>query len=280
MKIFHTISETKDFIKAKRKEDLSIGFVATMGALHEGHVSLVNKARQDNDIVLCSIFVNPTQFDNQEDLKKYPRTLETDTALLKKADCDIIFAPSSDEMYNAVPKLKLDFGNLEHVMEGEFRPGHFNGVATVVSKLFHIVNPDRAYFGLKDLQQVAILNRLVKDLSFDLELISCPIIRERDGLAMSSRNTRLSPKARSLASQIHKSLQIAKKALEDGLTAESCKKKVVEHFKSFPDFQLEYLEISDFDNLEPLSSKNIAGKTAICIASYLDNVRLIDNVIF
>ncbi|MFT7247810.1 MAG: pantoate--beta-alanine ligase, partial [Arcticibacterium sp.] len=202
MKIFHTISETKDFIKAKRKEDLSIGFVATMGALHEGHVSLVNKARQDNDIVLCSIFVNPTQFDNQEDLKKYPRTLETDTALLKKADCDIIFAPSSDEMYNAVPKLKLDFGNLEHVMEGEFRPGHFNGVATVVSKLFHIVNPDRAYFGLKDLQQVAILNRLVKDLSFDLELISCPIIRERDGLAMSSRNTRLSPKARSLASQI------------------------------------------------------------------------------
>jgi pantoate--beta-alanine ligase len=280
MKIFHTISETKDFIKAKRKEDLSIGFVATMGALHEGHVSLVNKARQDNDIVLCSIFINPTQFDNQEDLKKYPRTLETDTALLKKADCDIIFAPSSDEMYNAVPKLKLDFGNLEHVMEGEFRPGHFNGVATVVSKLFHIVNPDRAYFGLKDLQQVAILNRLVKDLSFDLELISCPIIRERDGLAMSSRNTRLSPKARSLASQIHKSLQIAKKALEDGLTAESCKKKVVEHFKSFPDFQLEYLEISDFDNLEPLSSKNIAGKTAICIASYLDNVRLIDNVIF
>ncbi|MFT6879275.1 MAG: pantoate--beta-alanine ligase [Psychromonas sp.] len=280
MKIFHTISETKDFIKAKRKEDLSIGFVATMGALHEGHVSLVNKARQDNDIVLCSIFVNPTQFDNQEDLKKYPRTLETDTALLKKADCDIIFAPSSDEMYNAVPKLKLDFGNLEHVMEGEFRPGHFNGVATVVSKLFHIVNPDRAYFGLKDLQQVAILNRLVKDLSFDLELISCPIIRERDGLAMSSRNTRLSPKARSLASQINKSLLIAKKALEDGLTAESCKKKVIEHFKSFPDFQLEYLEISDFDNLEPLSSKNIAGKTAICIASYLDNVRLIDNVIF
>ncbi|MFT5885132.1 MAG: pantoate--beta-alanine ligase [Arcticibacterium sp.] len=280
MKVFHTISETRDFLKAKRREGLSIGFVPTMGALHEGHVSLIYRARRENDIVLCSIFVNPTQFGNPEDLKIYPRSLETDATLLEKADCDVIFAPSSEEMYVSLPELKLDFGNLEHVMEGRFRPGHFNGVGTVVSKLFHIVNPHRAYFGLKDLQQVAVLNRLVKDLSFDLELIPCPIVREKDGLAMSSRNTRLSPKARGLASQINKSLQVAKKALEEGLTAEASKEKVAEHFKSFPEFELEYLEISDFENLEPLSAKNSSGKTAICIASYLDNVRLIDNIVF
>ncbi len=280
MKIFNTISETREYLKSKRKEGLSIGFVPTMGALHQGHVSLISRARAENDVVVCSIFVNPTQFGNAEDLKKYPRTLEADALLLEKATCDVIFAPSSDEMYVSMPELKFDFGKLEHVMEGKYRAGHFNGVGTVVSKLFHITNPNKAYFGLKDLQQVAVLNRLVKDLSFDLKLIPCPIVREKDGLAMSSRNRRLSKEARVLAPQIHKSLQIAKEAISEGFSSTQSKEKVAEYFKKFPAFELEYFEISDFENLEPLSSKNKEGKTAICIAAYLDNVRLIDNVVF
>jgi pantoate--beta-alanine ligase len=280
MKVFSGIEETKIFLKSKLKEGLSIGFVPTMGALHEGHISLIDRAKKDNEIVIASIFVNPTQFGNAEDLEKYPRTLDADCALLEPAGCDAVFAPSAAEMYISLPKLKIDFGNLEHVMEGKFRAGHFSGVGIVVSKLFNIINPDKAYFGLKDLQQVAVLNRLVKDLSFNLELIPCPIIREKNGLAMSSRNGRLSPKARETAAQISISLRKAKDLMIQGKSSDAVKDAINQHFSSFPEFNLEYFEISDFENLEPIDKMNPNGKTAICIATYLDNVRLIDNIFF
>lgn len=280
MKVFNTIAETKSFLKSQKKIGKSIGFVPTMGALHHGHISLISKAREQNDIVVCSIFVNPTQFGNAEDLKMYPRTLEADCQLLEPASCDVVFAPNADEMYPSLPNLTLDFGNLEHVMEGKFRAGHFNGVGIVVSKLFHIVNPDRAYFGLKDLQQVAVLNRMVKDLSFDLELVPCPIVREKDGLAMSSRNRRLSPEARAIAPVISKALSRAKNLLLEGKDSSSVIAEITRHFGQMPEFTLEYFEVSDFENLAAIPKKNETGKTAICIAAYLDNVRLIDNIVF
>lgn len=280
MIVLKTISDAKAYIWEKKKNGQSIGFVPTMGALHQGHISLVERATRENDLVVCSIFVNPTQFDNPEDLKKYPRTLEADTSLLEAAGCHMIFAPFTDEMYSSLPEIKMDFGNLEHVMEGKYRAGHFNGVGIVVSKLFHIINPDKAYFGLKDLQQVSVINRLVKDLSFDLELIPCPTIREKDGLAMSSRNTRLSDSARKLAPEINNSLEIAKSLIINGMKSITVKKEIDKHFKKYPEFTLEYFEISDFESLEPIKEKNPAGQTAVCIAAYLDNVRLIDNVVF
>jgi pantoate--beta-alanine ligase len=280
MKVLRSIDETKIFLKSKIRDGLNIGLVPTMGALHEGHISLIDRARKDNDIVITSIFVNPTQFGNAEDLKKYPRTLEADCALLKPAGCDAVFAPSTAEMYVNLPNISMDFGNLEHVMEGKFRTGHFSGVGIVVSKLFSIINPDRAYFGLKDLQQVAVLNRLVKDLSFDLELIPCPIVREKNGLAMSSRNNRLSPEARKKASQISISLRKAKDLMIQGKSSHEVKEVIAIHFNKLPEFEIEYFEISDFENLEPIDKMNPLGQTAICIATYLDNVRLIDNIVF
>lgn len=280
MKVINTIQELKAALKAHRLKDQSIGFVPTMGALHPGHISLIDRARAENEVVVCSIFVNPTQFDNPDDLKKYPRTLEADCALLEPAGCDYVFAPSAEEMYPTLPKLTFDFGNLEHVMEGKFRDGHFNGVGIVVSKLFHIVNPDRAYFGQKDLQQVAVLRRMVNDLSFDLELIPCPTLREKDGLAMSSRNTRLSAEARKIAPQLHAALQKAKDLLIQGKTAEETQKEIDLFFKNIPEFRLEYFEIADFDDLEAIEKMNTEGKTAICTGAYLDGVRLIDNIVF
>jgi pantoate--beta-alanine ligase len=280
MEVFKTIVETKKYIKSQICLGKSVGFVPTMGALHKGHISLIERANAENDLVVASIFVNPTQFGNPEDLVKYPKTLEADCALLKPARCDVVFAPSAEEMYVNLPDLKLNFGHLEHVMEGAFRPDHFNGVGIVVSKLFHIVNPDRAYFGLKDLQQVAILTRLVKDLSFDLELIPCPIIRELDGLAMSSRNTRLSHDARKSASQISIATRKAKDLMIQGGNSLAIKEAIFTHFKAYPEFEMEYLEISDFEQLTPIDRMMEGRKTAICIAAYLDKVRLIDNIVF
>lgn len=280
MEIFSTISETQKYLKEVQRAGKTIGFVPTMGALHEGHLELVRKAKAHNDVAVCSIFVNPTQFNNPEDLKKYPRTLEADCELLLSAGCDLVFAPTADEMYPQLPVMKFNFGNLETVMEGKFRPGHFNGVGIVVSKLFNIVKPDKAYFGLKDLQQVAVINRMVIDLSFDLELIPCPTVREADGLAMSSRNRRLSEKGRELAPKVYESLCLAKKELSEGKSSEEVKVTIQDFFKHYPAFELEYIEISDFESLEPIKEKGTEGKTAICMAIFLEGVRLIDNIVF
>jgi pantoate--beta-alanine ligase len=280
MLIFNTISETQNYLKTQQSAGKTIGFVPTMGALHAGHISLIEQAKTENDLAVCSIFVNPTQFNNPEDLKKYPRTLESDCQLLTPAGCDVVFAPSAEEMYPSLPQLRMDFGTLETVMEGKFRPGHFNGVGIVVSKLFNIVKPDKAYFGLKDLQQVAVIRRMVQDLSFDLEIIPCSTLRETDGLAMSSRNTRLSPEARTLAPHIYQVLALAKDQLKAGRTAKDTQKAVGQYFAHIPEFELEYFEVSNFDTLLPVEAKIEDGKTALCIAAFLGGVRLIDNIVF
>jgi pantoate--beta-alanine ligase len=280
MLIFNTISETQNYLKSQQRLSKSIGFVPTMGALHAGHISLIERAKHENDLAVCSIFVNPTQFNNPEDLKKYPRTLERDCELLTPAGCDVVFAPSAEEMYPSLPQLRMDFGSLETVMEGKFRAGHFNGVGIVVSKLFNIVKPDKAYFGLKDLQQVAVIRQMVKDLSFDLEIIPCPTLRETDGLAMSSRNTRLSPEARALAPHIYQALSLAKDQLQAGHTAQDTQEAVNQYFAHILEFEMEYFEVADFDTLQPIEGKIEEGKTALCIAAFLGGVRLIDNIVF
>lgn len=278
MKVFDTINETQNHLKSF--QNLSIGFVPTMGALHEGHIALIKKSVVENELTVCSIFVNPTQFNNPEDLKKYPRTLDQDCKMLQEAGCNVVFAPTAEEMYPNLPQIKLNFGHLEEIMEGKFRPGHFNGVGIVVAKLFHIVKPNKTYFGQKDIQQVAVINTLIKDLSFDLEMIVCDTIRENDGLAMSSRNRRLSNEARDLAPKIYQSLKLGEKLLLAGESTESVKSKVSEFFLNFPEFELEYYEITDFESLESISERSLKRKTAIIIAAHLGGVRLIDNHIF
>jgi pantoate--beta-alanine ligase len=278
MQIFNSISSLQEFLKEVRKEGHSVGFVPTMGALHTGHLSLIEASKKQNDLTVCSIFVNPTQFNNAHDLSVYPRTLETDCQMLDSVGCDLVFAPSAEEMYPQLPNIKFDFGDLERVMEGQFRPGHFNGVGIVVSKLFNIVQPDNAYFGQKDLQQCAVVNRLVKDLSFSLKLNICPTQREMDGLAMSSRNRNLSSEQRADAPHIYKVLQKAVELLKENKSSSAVKTFVEQYFKALSNFELEYFEISDFETLQPINELQ-TGKTALCIAAFMGKTRLIDNVI-
>lgn len=278
MRIINTIIETQHFLKSQ--SGAQIGFVPTMGALHAGHIELVKRAVRENDISVCSIFVNPTQFNNPEDLKKYPRTLEEDCKMLEEVGCDVVFAPSAEEMYPELPKMKLDFGDLETKLEGEFRPGHFNGVGIVVSKLFHIIKPDKAYFGQKDLQQCAVVNRLVRDLSFDLKLIICDTVREESGLAMSSRNRRLSETGRSQAAFLYQSLKLGEKLLKEGLPVIEVREKIAEAFAEKKHFTPEYYEIVDFESLNAIDIYNPEKKTAIVLAVFLEEVRLIDNIVF
>ena len=259
----------------------SIGFVPTMGALHQGHFSLVKRAREENEFVCCSIFVNPTQFDNAEDLEKYPRNLDQDAQQLAKLGVDVIFAPQPSDVYSSKTMLQFSFGELEKVMEGKFRTGHFNGVATVVSKLFHYVNPTRAYFGQKDLQQVAIIKDLVNALSFDLDIVRCDIIREENGLAMSSRNQRLTEDQKTEALILHKTIESVKdNFLKNGSNQEALSLGK-EYFETNSSLKLEYLELVNANTLQPLNnSDNKEIELAVCIAAYVGDVRLIDNVVF
>ena len=263
-----------------QKPDTTLGLVPTMGALHEGHIQLVKRAVEENTQAIASIFVNPLQFNNPDDLTKYPRTLDEDCALLEAAGCTLIFAPSAEEMYQQPPALRLDFGNLEHVMEGAYRPGHFNGVGIVVARLFNMVQPDRAYFGQKDLQQVAVVRQLVEDLAFPLELVVCPTVREADGLAMSSRNRRLGLEHRIIAPLIYKSLEEARKMLSAGYAVEEAKQHVRMQFTRYPEFLLEYFEVANAHTLQPVEVVQPTGQTALCLAAHLGGVRLIDNVVF
>lgn len=278
MQILYSINTLQDYLKTIRKEGKSIGFVPTMGALHKGHLSLIEASKADNDLTICSIFVNPTQFNNPQDLAVYPRTLEADCEMLESAKCDVVFAPSAHDMYLTLPNLKFDFGDLERVMEGKFRPGHFNGVGIVVSKLFNIVQPDSAYFGQKDLQQCAIINRLVKDLSYNLKLNICPTQRETDGLAMSSRNRNLTPEQRKNAPEIYKALQYAVDLLKDKKSVNLIKGFITSYLDNIEGIEVEYFEISDFETLQPVNEL-LEGKTALCIAAFMGKTRLIDNVI-
>lgn len=278
MILIREISELRRKLNELNTKNTSIGFVPTMGALHQGHFSLIEKAKKENSICVCSIFINPTQFNNSEDFEKYPSTIEQDVIQLNQLECDILFLPSALEMYAQLPKLTFHFGALEQVMEGLNRPGHFNGVAIVVSKLFHIVQPKKAYFGQKDIQQFAIISQLVLDLSFDIELECCPTLREKDGLAMSSRNLRLSTDERSKAPFIYQSLLKAKELLENNSPLDT-KNIIQQDFKFNRAFQLEYLEIVDFESLQPIQKIENNAKYAICIAAFLGKVRLIDNIV-
>lgn len=278
MLIYNNIIETQNFLKSQKQK--SIGFVPTMGALHEGHLALVKRSISENNLTAVSIFVNPTQFNNPDDLIKYPRTLKKDCELLAEAGCDMVFAPSAEEMYPQLPKLTLNFGYLENSMEGVFRPGHFNGVGIVVSKLFNIIQPNKAYFGQKDIQQVSVINRLIIDLSYSVKLIVCDTVREIDGLAMSSRNLRLTAEARTLAPKIFQSLEIGKKILIEG-NAPFVVKKIIEDFYNLnPEIKLEYYEITDFETLEPIYEYDKNRKTALIVAAHIGGVRLIDNLVF
>ncbi|RLD81258.1 MAG: pantoate--beta-alanine ligase [Bacteroidetes bacterium] len=277
MKIFNTVDGIRDEVVAMRAKGLSIGFVPTMGALHEGHLSLLRQAIEENDISICSIFVNPIQFSNEQDLSKYPRTLDDDCKKLEKAGCDLVFAPSVDEMYPDGESEKFYFGPLEEVMEGAHRPGHFNGVAVVVKRLFEICLPHRAYFGEKDFQQLMIIKVLVKQVNMPVEIIGCPIIREDDGLAMSSRNARLSPEERVNAAFIYKALSKIKmragqKPLEDILS------RITERLNSVPGMKVEYLQVADENTLLPIKYWDDAENIRVFVATFLGEIRLIDNL--
>ena len=258
----------------------TLGLVPTMGALHEGHLALVRQARQQNDVVAVSIFVNPTQFTNPDDLLKYPRTLEADAALLADAGCDVLFAPTADDMYAEPAVLRLSFGALEAVMEGASRPGHFNGVGVVIAKLFNLFQPTRAYFGQKDLQQVAVVKRLIKDLSFPVELLRCETVRAADGLALSSRNQRLTPAERAEAPALFAALTAARQAFINGQTTAQARQAATDLLANHPQIILDYLDMVNADSLQTVTERQATGQTAICIAAQLGAVRLIDNVVF
>lgn len=277
MKITHTISETRAWLEEQVKAGKSSGFVPTMGALHRGHIELVRRSVGENDITGCSIFVNPIQFNNPEDLEKYPRTIESDVAMLGEAGCDLVFIPSVKEMYPGPVTEKYDFGPLEQVMEGAYRPGHFNGVAIVVKKLFDIFQPDRAYFGEKDFQQLAIIRALVKMKNIPVEIVPCPTVREADGLAMSSRNRRLSPEERAIAPEIYRTLDLA--ADNAGIKSVAEVKQLGYDRLTEKGFVVDYFEIADTATLQPVTAWDEAPEIIGCVAAFLGNVRLIDNMI-
>lgn len=276
MEIIESIPALNEALTIAGKSGNSIGFVPTMGALHEGHMALVRRARQVSDVVVVSVFVNPTQFNNPDDLKLYPRTPEKDAALLKKNGCDIAFFPSVTEVYPAdyqTPEVPL--GNLDAVMEGEFRPGHFRGVVQVVNRFFEVIRPQKAFFGLKDFQQVAVIRHMVRFLELPVEIVPCPTLRETTGLAMSSRNVRLSGNGKADALTIYRSLMAAKEKSADHSPAEIML-AMKEAYKSSP-LELEYFTIVHPDTLEPLADEWVPGATA-CVAAYCEGVRLIDNM--
>ncbi|WP_313381214.1 pantoate--beta-alanine ligase [Proteiniphilum saccharofermentans] len=277
MRVIHTIAELKELLQQHRQEGKTIGFVPTMGALHKGHITLVERCVAENDICVVSIFVNPTQFNNHEDLRLYPRTPEEDYELLRSTGTDVVFAPSVEEIYPGPDIRIFDFGLLDKVMEGAFRPGHFNGVAQVVSKLFAFVEPHKAYFGEKDFQQLAIVREMVKQQELPVEIVGVPTVREQNGLAMSSRNQRLSVEQREHASEIHRIMR------ESTLLTEEQSPDQIIHFvtgsiNNVPDLRVEYFGIVDGDSLQPVSSWQDSGNIVGAIAVYCGDVRLIDNI--
>lgn len=279
MEVFSTIKTLREAVATAKASGKTIGFVPTMGALHEGHLSLIRTAKEHCDTVVVSIFVNPIQFNNPEDLRTYPRTLEADCEKLQTVGCDMVFAPSAEEMYPEPATETYNFGELEAVMEGPQRPGHFAGVATVVHRLFNIVEPKKAFFGEKDFQQLAIIQSLVKQLSLPVEIVPCPIVRAEDGLALSSRNMRLSAEARKIAPQIYATL---KNSVERSHTAsiDEVKKYVIDTLVNLKVFEPEYFEIVNDTTLQPIKDWIEARGVVGCIAVWLDGVRLIDVIRF
>ncbi len=275
---YHTVKELSAALKQERQQGKSIGFVPTMGALHNGHQSLLEKAAAENEIVVCSIFVNPTQFNNANDLANYPRMIEQDVQMLEKSGCQYAFIPSVEEMYpQGQQTLDINFGNLELTMEGAFRPGHFKGMATIVDRLFTIVQPDRAYFGEKDFQQLAIVRVMAKMLNHKVQIIGCPTLRESDGLAMSSRNLLLNEKQRKAAPMIYQAMLQAKEFIPHHSPA-AIRDLVIRYIQQSPLFHVQYFEIVNPETLEPINEWEPGKKAQGCIAVLTEGPRLIDNI--
>ncbi|MFC2124387.1 pantoate--beta-alanine ligase [Bacteroidota bacterium] len=281
MEVFSQKSSLIEYIDSERVNGKIIGLVPTMGALHDGHLELIRWSARECNITICSIYVNPTQFNNPEDLKHYPRDLEQDMEKLASENCSAVFLPDNHEMYedNLNPSTTINFGNIETILEGTHRPGHFKGVGIVVSKLFNIVNPDYTYFGQKDIQQYAIVKQLINDLSFGIILRCVPTIREPDGLAMSSRNSKLSSDDRGTAVYLYKTLVNAKEKLLKDVSFATVKKESVEFLTGLPNFILEYLEFVDTEPFRIIDRLEDGNNPALCIAADLGGVRLIDNLL-
>ena len=275
--VVKTVKEVREFVKDARRNGKTIGFVPTMGFLHEGHKSLIVRAAKENDVVVVSDFVNPTQFGPNEDFEAYPRDIDKDARLCEEAGADVIFNPEPDEMYSS-PLTTISVDKITKGLCGKTRPIHFNGVCTVVSKLFNIVTPDRAYFGEKDAQQLIVVKKMVKDLNFDIEIIGCPIIRESDGLAKSSRNTYLNTEERSAALCLSRSLKIGKEMIENGKKeAQAVKNAIISEIEKEPLAKIDYVEIVDLDNLESTNRTDVGILCAMAV--YIGKTRLIDNFI-
>jgi len=279
MKVYKYLEQFSPEILSIKKKNERIGFVPTMGALHDGHISLIEHSKQQNDCTIVSVYVNPSQFNNKNDFKTYPRVLTEDLVLLNEVNVDIVFTPIDEEMYPEPDKREFEFGELETVMEGAKRPGHFNGVAQIVSKLFDLVQPDSAYFGEKDFQQLAIIRRLVEMMNYSVNIVACPTIREKDGLAMSSRNTLLSPVQRKAAAIIPATLMEVKTNWLNK-SYEQIQEFVQEQIRNESLLKLEYFEIADSSTLQTIRTMNVSRKVRAFIAVQVGNVRLIDNIEF
>lgn len=277
MKLVHTVHDLQRELKALKAQGKKVGLVPTMGALHAGHISLVNRSVGENDVTVVSVFVNPTQFNDPNDLLKYPRTLDADCKLLEASRADFVFAPSVAEVYPEPDTRMFDFAPLDTVMEGKFRPGHFNGVCQVVSRLFDLVKPDRAYFGEKDFQQLAIIREMVKRLHYDIEIRPCPIVREKDGLALSSRNARLSEAEREIALKISQSLFKSRTFGAEHSVCET-RKLVEKEIAETEGLRVEYFEIVDGNTLQSITDWQDTDYAVGCVTVFCGEVRLIDNI--
>ena len=277
MKVIHTIKDLQAELSVLKAQDKKVGLVPTMGALHAGHASLVKRSVNENEVTVVSVFVNPTQFNDKNDLVKYPRTLDADCKLLEACGATYAFAPSVEEMYPEPDPRQFSYAPLDTVMEGAFRPGHFNGVCQIVSKLFEAVKPHRAYFGEKDFQQLAIIREMVRQMQFDLEIVGCPIVREEDGLALSSRNARLSAEERENALKISQTLFKSRTFAATHTVGETLK-FVEDAIAAVPGLRLEYFEIVDGNTLQKVDNWNQTSYVVGCITVFCGDVRLIDNI--
>lgn len=273
---FLTIEDLRDAISEVRRSRKSVGVVPTMGALHEGHAELIRRARAQNDFVVVTIFVNPIQFNSQEDLKRYPRTLDADVQLCEQMGTDAIFAPNAAEMYPGEMQTSVEVAGISDTLEGPFRPGHFKGVATVVAKLFNIVSADRAYFGEKDAQQLAVIQKMVEDLNFPTRIVPVSTVRESDGLALSSRNRLLSMEDRQVAPALYRAISIAREQLQAGASPPDAKAAALKSLAATPQFRVEYLEVADAVTMQPVD--RVKGSVRVLVAAWLGGVRFIDNV--
>jgi pantoate--beta-alanine ligase len=279
--IFSQVEDLQVFLNKEKSAGKSIGFVPTMGALHTGHLSLIERSKQENDITVCSIFVNPIQFNNPDDFALYPRDYQKDEQILEAAGCNILFLPTVDEVYPDPAMRKIDFdpGALGNKYEGASRPGHFAGMVAVVKRLFDIIRPTASYFGQKDYQQYLIVKKMIRHYHLPLRLVMCPIFREPNGLAMSSRNERLSPENREEAALIYRTLSKAELQIKKGVNLDTIKKEAIADFDKNGNFQVDYFDICSAEGMEPAASTNIDSGLLICTAVILGGVRLLDNIL-